>query len=124
MQDDSYNEYRKAYSKKWHQLNKEKRKQHDAEYRKREGIGVYGVKDVELGTYVYIGSGELAMRNDAHLKFKKGSTSKLLQMLIKMNGKENYTFEVIEKCDEENRIKKEQHYIDLYKPICNIRKAK
>jgi hypothetical protein len=115
--------YRAAYSKKWHQLNKEKRAKHDAEYRLKAGIGVYGWKDINTGDYVYIGSGQLYIRKKGHLSTGNCS-SKKLRALFTLNGKENYQFEIIEKCDEENRIKQEQHYIDQYKPICNIRKAK
>ena len=124
MQDNSYNEYRKAYSKKWHQLNKEKRAEYDAEYRLREGIGVYGWKDIDTKQFVYIGSGQIHHRKKGHLCGKGSCSVPLLQLMFKHHGKENFEFEVIEKCNEENRIKQEQYYIDLYKPICNIRKAK
>ena len=118
-----YNEYRKAYQKKWHAENKEKRKQHDAEYRRREGVGVYAWKNKLTNEIVYIGSGQLAHRKLVHISNNKSATNEYLQELFQAHGLENYVFEILEKCEENLVRNKEQKYIEELTPICNIRQA-
>jgi len=49
------------------------------------------------------------------------SKSHILSALLK-NGYSKFTLEILEYCDSEDLIKREQYYIDLLKPEYNILK--
>lgn len=71
----------------------------------------------------YIGSAfNLNRRRYMHIYdlVKDKHHSPRLQNAWNKYGKESFEFKVIEHCDKEDCIKREQYYLDLYKPYYNI----
>jgi hypothetical protein len=52
-------------------------------------------------------------------KIVKSSNSRIYKALLN-DGYENFTLEILEYCDKNNIIEREQYYIDLIKPEYNI----
>lgn len=88
--------------------------------------GIYKITSKLDDEKVYIGSSvNLRKRKNHHisdLNTKKHKNTILLNYFNKY-GIENLCFKVVEFCDEEILIEKEQYYIDLYNPYFNIRKV-
>ncbi len=80
-------------------------------------IGVYQIKNLITNKY-YIGSSILSLKRRGAIhkcKLIKGNHhSNKLQNSFNKYGINNFDFEIIEKCNKENCIEREQYYIDLY----------
>lgn len=85
--------------------------------------GIYKILNIENGKF-YIGSAvALNIRKNNHfslLRYNKHFNQKL-QASFNKYGEENFKFEIIEKCDKNNLINKEQYYVDILKPKLNLR---
>ena len=88
--------------------------------------GVYKITNQINGKF-YIGSSkDLSRRKKDHFRLlKKGiNHSILLQRAVNKYGITNFKFRIIELCEKELLISKEQYYIDKLKPKYNIYKIK
>jgi hypothetical protein len=86
------------------------------------GAGVYCFKDIITGEVIYVGSGWLYSRLNSH-RLNNGSNTEL-QGLFNQNGRDRYLIEILEKQGDRKGIHtREQFYMDLYNPICNIKNA-
>ena len=86
--------------------------------------GVYKISSL-ADDKIYIGSSSnIDLRKNNHfVKLRIGThTNKILQNFFNKYGEEKLKFEVIEFCEEENLLKREQYYLDLLKPKFNILK--
>ena len=85
--------------------------------------GIYKIICVPTGKF-YIGSAILLKnRWYTHLyHLRNKHHNKYLQIAFNKHGEENFKFEVIEYCEKDQLIIREQHYIDTLKPHFNIRK--
>ena len=88
-------------------------------------IGIYKILNNITGEY-YIGSSrdvkDRWRRHRLKRNLKKPTT--LLYKAIKSYGIENFSFSILEECDEGVLLKKEQEYIDNLKPKYNMGIAK
>ena len=85
--------------------------------------GVYCFKDILTEEIVYVGSGWFYDRFKSH-KNDNGS-NKGLQGVFNKNGRDRYLLQILEKQGDTKGIHtREQFYLDLYNPVCNIRNAK
>lgn len=78
--------------------------------------GIYGIINIK-NNKIYIGSSKnIYSRWQQHKNTLKRNKhhSQHLQLSWNKYGEENFIFEIIEKCSEENLLIKEQYYIDLY----------
>jgi group I intron endonuclease len=86
--------------------------------------GVYKITNT-INNKIYIGSSkDLDIRKSEHftdLKFNR-HVNKHLQASYNKYGRENFTHEVIEYCDVNLLIEKEQYYLDTLNPDYNILK--
>lgn len=83
--------------------------------------GVYKIINITNGK-VYIGSSKnIDRRWSEHIRSLEVNMhpNKKLQNAWNKYGKQNFKFEIIEECDEKHQFKREQYYIDLYKPFQN-----
>jgi len=86
------------------------------------GIGVYSLVDKESGSIVYVGSGQLRARYHCHKQ--ASGIIPFLHMLIERNGFERYEYRILEILESPKDLKgREQFYIDLYRPIANLKNA-
>lgn len=84
--------------------------------------GIYKICNT-INSKFYIGSSiNLDRRKNEHFRNLKNQThtNNHLQSSWNKYGKENFEFEILETCEIENLISKEQHYIDELKPEYNI----
>lgn len=83
---------------------------------------IYQIKNLVNGK-IYIGSAfnfhKRIHTHKHHLKEKK-HPNKHLQASYDKHGIENFKFEVIEECQKENLIEREQYWLDTLKPIFNV----
>lgn len=86
--------------------------------------GIY--KIIYNDKIVYIGSSiNIHKRWKQHISALKHNKHKnfLLQRIYNKGGNDSLNFYIIEECNKENLIKREQYYIDTYKPYCNLADA-
>ena len=87
-------------------------------------IGIYQIKNIITGDF-YIGSSNNINRRLYLHKYslkKQNHHSIVLQRAFNKYGEENFEFIVLEECEKEYLINKEQYYLDNYNPIYNINK--
>lgn len=87
-------------------------------------IGIYQIKNIITGDF-YIGSSNNINRRFYLHKYslkKQNHHSIVLQRAFNKYGEENFEFIVLEECEKEYLINKEQYYLDNYNPIYNINK--
>lgn len=88
--------------------------------------GIYKIINIiTITNNIYIGSAiYLKSRKSGHFYnlIKNKHHNKKLQNSFNKHGKENFIFEVLEFCEKENLITREQHYLDTLKPKYNILK--
>nr|ATI20423.1 GIY-YIG endonuclease [Juglanconis juglandina] len=53
-------------------------------------------------------------------KDKLSKSSRIIDRALLKYGHQNFSFEILEYCTKENVIKREQYYLDLFKPVYNI----
>lgn len=85
-------------------------------------IGIYKIVNI-INNKFYIGSSNnILKRFSTHKNFlrKKKHHSPYLQRAWNKYGEKNFTFEVIEYCTIDEKLKLEQHYINKFKPEYNI----
>jgi len=88
--------------------------------------GIYQIRN-KINKKIYIGSAiNIARRWNEHIfrlgKQKHGNPH--LQSVWDKYGQDNFEFTVLEECEKENLIEREQYYLDILKPKYNIcRKA-
>jgi group I intron endonuclease len=92
--------------------------------KKSKGAVIYQIKNL-INKDFYIGSTQnLNKRYYTHLnhiRTNKNTCTKLIRAVNKY-GENNFSFEIIEKCDIKNLLNREQYYLDLLNPKYNIRK--
>jgi group I intron endonuclease len=91
---------------------------------KTRNIGIYKIESIINPNKKYIGSSIfINSRKSQHFcKLRKNiHDNPKLQNHYNKYGKEDLIFEIIEMCDENELLKKEQYYIDVLKPWFNIR---
>ena len=77
-------------------------------------IGIYKITN-KINGKVYIGQSiHIERRWKEHCR---QSTNSVISDAIKQYGKENFIFEVIEECNQEELNEKEEYYIQLYNSI-------
>lgn len=84
--------------------------------------GVYKITNLVNGK-IYIGSSNnINYRWRQHVSKLNAGThcNSHLQNSWNIYGKDNFKFEVIEKCDESIQFEREQHYLNLYKPFDEV----
>ena len=84
-------------------------------------IGIYKITNL-LNNKFYIGSScDIRARKYLHFSMLKNNKhhSPILQRVYDKYGKKYLLFEIIEECDIENLIEKEQYYLDTLKPEYN-----
>jgi hypothetical protein len=114
---------RKPYCKQYRIKNRAKIVDYHTERREKEGRGVYCFFDTITKEPVYVGSGWISGRVEGHY-YVDGSSPRF-HALIKENGYDRYEYRILEIIESPQSLRvREQFYIDLYKPICNIKKAK
>lgn len=83
--------------------------------------GIYKIQNI-TNNKIYIGSSKNIkqrwQKHKALLRHKHHPNSHLLSAWKKY-GEENFSFSIIEECDEKNLITREQYYIDTLKPEYN-----
>lgn len=83
--------------------------------------GVYSITNIKNGK-LYIGSSKhihRRWREHKNLLNKNMHHSKHLQKAWNKYGEDNFIFEIVEECDEDLLITREQYYIDLYSSADN-----
>jgi group I intron endonuclease len=84
--------------------------------------GIYIIK-LKKGNYFYVGSSQYLNKRKlhhlSHLKRQKHCNKKLQNVF---NKHKDFKFEILEYCQIENLVEKEQYYLDLLKPNLNILK--
>lgn len=97
--------------------------QEELKYKGKSGIyRIFNIKNHKS----YIGSAvNLHHRKTVHFRFlRKGlHHSIILQRAFNKYGEEVFRFEVLEECQKDLLINREQFYMDLYKPQYNIQKV-
>jgi len=104
-------------------------------YRKSSAWIKYTQKHKESGVYIiwsktfpercYIGSSEdFYNRKRSHFYHLKNNTSNHLKLQDHVNefGLDDLVFEIIEKCNKDHLVYKEQYYISEYNPCFNVNK--
>lgn len=93
---------------------------------KNKGALIYKIKNLLNGDF-YIGSTQnLVKRYYTHLYDMRKNRNTCVKLVRAVNkyGEENFSFEIIEKCNIDNILICEQHYLDTLTPKYNIsRKA-
>lgn len=85
--------------------------------------GVYKVTNKINGDFYIGSSNNIFRRRREHFRknFRTQSKSILVNAILKY-GRDNFIFEILEFCDNEKLIEREQFYIDLLNPKYNIRR--
>jgi len=93
-------------------------------YHGKWGGGVYKINNLVTGDS-YIGSSKaLYARMLSHFNcHHKGASNKKLMASMKEYGNQWFSFEVLEKCSEEQLKSREQFFIDLLDPSYNVANA-
>ncbi len=87
--------------------------------------GVYRLRNTVNGNF-YIGSTKhLGKRRGRHFYVLKNGLKENIRMLedAKKYGADSFCFEVIEYCDEDKLLEREQHYFELLMPQYNVWKS-
>lgn len=87
-------------------------------------IGIYKIYSQKYPDKIYIGSSIFLRKRLIHHRCTLCSNkhrNKILQNHVNKYGINDLKIEIIEKCNKENIINREQYYIDLLKPHFNIR---
>lgn len=87
--------------------------------------GIYGIRNHDTGL-VYVGSSkDLERREKEHFKnLECGIHHNLhLQNSYNKHGRDSFSFTVIELCQEDERLIREQTYIESLRPVYNMRPA-
>lgn len=84
-------------------------------------IGIYIITN-KINNHCYIGSAiNLKRRKENHFKNHKGKSNPRLQNAMRKYGKENFKFEILEYIlNKKDLLKREQYYLDVFKPEYNI----
>ena len=86
-------------------------------------IGVYKITCIHKPELIYIGSSSISIEHrwsDHVIKLKKGNhPSVYMQNVWNKYGNSCLSFEVVEICNPEDSIKREQYWIDNLKPLFN-----
>lgn len=80
--------------------------------------GVYQITNL-INHKIYIGSSTRCLRKrwtDHKTEFRKGRHSRHFQSAWDKYGESSFIFEVIEECHPDECLRREQYYLDLYKP--------
>jgi len=83
--------------------------------------GIYIIKN-KINDKVYIGSSvNIPIRKYSHFYQLRNNRhhNNHLQRFYNIHGKENFVFEILKECREEDLLSWEQHYLDLYKDKFN-----
>jgi len=91
---------------------------------KSRGGLIYKIKNLINGDF-YIGSTQnLNKRYYTHLNHIRTNKNTCVKLIRAVNkyGEENFSFEIIEKCNVEDLLNREQHYLDFLNPQYNISK--
>ena len=116
-------QYKQSH-KQWYQDNPEYMKQYSKQYHLQLPPGVYMVKCLVNGKR-YIGESVKPVRRRcehfSNCKTAKSlkTTNASLQADIKLYGKDKFVFGIVEYCEPEQLLEREQYYINLYKPEYN-----
>jgi group I intron endonuclease len=89
----------------------------------KEGI-IYKIKN-SLNNDFYIGStGNLKKRYYTHLNDIRSNKNTCIKLIRSVNkyGEQNFIFEIIEKCNINELLTREQYYLDILNPKYNISK--
>lgn len=81
------------------------------------GCGIYKIENI-INSKIYIGSSvNLDNREYKHfwMLARNNHDNEYLQHSYNKYGKDSFKFDIIEECDENILIEKENHYIDIYK---------
>lgn len=92
--------------------------------KKSKGALIYKIKNLINGDF-YIGSTQnLIKRYYTHLNHIRKNKNTCIKLIRAVNkyGEENFTFEIIEKCNINDLLKREQYYLDSLNPKYNISK--
>ena len=84
--------------------------------------GIYQIKNICTNKF-YIGSAlNIEKRKNEHfnLLLRNRHFNSHLQNAWNKYGEENFKFEILEECEREKLIEKEQYYLDTLKPLYNI----
>lgn len=87
--------------------------------------GIYKITHIESGRF-YVGSAKsIKARWSTHRQdlLKNKHHSKYLQAIYNKYGKDSIEYEIIELCDLEQLLVREQHYIDTLQPTLNMVKT-
>ena len=77
-------------------------------------VGIYKITNKNNGK-IYIGQSVHIERR--LLEHKRSSTSCLIDETIRKEGKDNFTFEILEECNKESLLDREVYYINKYNSI-------
>lgn len=105
------------------EVEKQSKIQISKEYSKKSGI--YKIVN-NVNGHIYIGSAvDLDGRKRTHLNRLRGNYhhSKIMQRAWLKYGEVNFSFLLIELCDKDKLIEREQYWIDKLNPIYNISKV-
>lgn len=83
--------------------------------------GIYKITHVESGRF-YVGSAQnIKARWSTHRQdlIKNKHHSKYLQRLYNKYGKDSIIYEIVEHCEVEQLLTREQHYLDTLQPVLN-----
>lgn len=92
--------------------------------KKNQSCGIYKIENMNNGKF-YIGSSKrVEARWSNHKKDLKQQRhhSVYLQASYNKHGVDNFTFEIIELCEEDKLLEREQFYLDTLKPAYNTEK--
>ena len=132
----SYNkEYIKQYCKQWRLDNpeygkqwiKNNKEQHNSVIKKIHNKippGVYMIKCL-TNNKCYIGQSKVPYRRQTehfskHQSNKSTSYNPHIQADLKQYGRKSFVFGIIEHCNKEQLLEREQYYINLYNPEYNL----
>lgn len=92
----------------------------------RRFSGIYKIESKSKPNRIYIGSAiYVNKRHGEHLRLLRYGKHHSIKLQRHYNkyGEDDLVFCVIEKCDLNNLISKEQYYLDLYNPYFNYRRV-
>ena len=92
--------------------------------KKSKGALIYKIKNL-INNDFYIGSTQnLVKRYYTHLNHIRTNKNTCVKLIRAVNkyGEENFSFEIIEKCNVDNLLEREQYYLDSLNPTYNISK--